>query len=323
MSNWTEKNIPNVEGKVTVVTGANSGIGYEAARALADKGARVVMACRNLDKANEAARTIRRKNPNASVEVMKLNLGDLELVRHFAKDYKARFDRLDLLINNAGVMVPPYGKTKDGFEMQFGVNHLGHFALTGRLMETLLDTPGSRVVTVSSGAHRMGKINFNDLQWEREYKPWAAYGQSKLANLLFTFELQDRLRAAGAETKAVAAHPGYSGTNLQQHSRLSQMGNRFVAQSPAMGALPTLRAATASDVRGGDYYGPDGWMEMRGEPERVGASDAAYKKSTGVKLWEVSESLTGVHYDALQGSAYKSSLLQSQSHVDSSVRSQR
>ena len=320
MSSWTEKNIPNLENKVAVVTGANSGIGYEAARALADKGALVVMACRNLDKANEAARTIRRENPNASLEVMKLNLGDLESVRRFAEEFKTRFDQLDLLINNAGVMVPPYGKTKDGFETQFGVNHLGHFALTGRLVETLLDTPGSRVVTVSSGAHRMGGINFGDLQWEREYKPWAAYGQSKLANLLFTFELQDRLSRAGADVIAVAAHPGGTKTNLQSNtSPLLRPVMNLIMQAPAMGALPTLRAATARDVRGGDYYGPDGLGEMRGNPERVGASDAAYKKSTGVKLWEVSESLTGVHYDALQTNIYGPS----QSQADSSVRSQQ
>ena len=322
MSNWTEKNIPNLENKVAVVTGANSGIGYEAARALADKGARVVMACRNLDKADEAARRIRRKNPDASLEVMELNLGDLESVRQFAEEFRARFDQLDLLINNAGVMVPPYGKTEDGFETQFGVNHLGHFALTGRLMEMLLNTPGSRVVTVSSGAHRMGKMNFGDLQWEREYKPWAAYGQSKLANLLFTFELQDRLSRAGADVKAVAAHPGGTKTNLQSNtSPLLRPLMNLIMQAPATGALPTLRAATARDVRGGDYYGPNGLGEMRGNPKRVGVGGAALDKATGAKLWEVSESLTGVHYDALQGSAYGPAQSQPRSRTGSSIRS--
>lgn len=297
---WTTDDIPDQSGKVAIVTGANSGIGYETALVLAEKGAAVVMACRNLQKAEPAADEIRQSNPPGEVVVMELDLGDLDAVRRFAAAFQERYDRLDLLINNAGIMMPPYGKTAQGFETQIGVNHLGHFALTGLLLDLLLQTPQSRVVTVSSGAHRYGRIDFDDLHWERKaYKPNPAYGQSKLANLLFTYELQRKLTAAGKDTIAVAAHPGWTETNLQRHSGLAAFLNPFLAQPQPMGAPPTLMAATGPRVRGGDYYGPDGLMEMRGYPTLVQSSDASHNLAAARQLWEVSEQLTGVHFAQL------------------------
>ncbi len=294
MTKWTSDNIPDQSGKVAIVTGANSGIGYESALALARKGAAVVMACRSLQKANAAAGQIRQTAPAGTVEVMELNLGDLESGRRFAATFQERYDRLDLLINNAGIMHPPYGKTAQGFELQFGVNHLGHFALTGLLLDLLIQTPQSRVVTVSSTSHRFGRIDFEDLNWEkRRYKPNPAYGQSKLANLLFTYELQRKLTAAGLVTLSVAAHPGWTATNLQRNSPMINFLNRFFAQESPMGALPTLFGATAPDVYGGDYFGPGGFMEMQGHPKRVKSNDRSYDEKVAARLWEVSEELTG------------------------------
>jgi len=296
---WTTDNIPDQTGRIAIVTGANSGIGYETALALAQKDATVVMACRNLAKANPAAEQIRATNPSGTVEVMQLDLGDLESVKAFAAAFQEKYDRLDLLINNAGIMMPPYGKTTQGFETQFGVNHLGHFALTGLLLNLLLQTPQSRVVTVSSMSHRFGRIDFDDLNWEKGYNPNAAYGQSKLANLLFTYELQRKLTATGQDTIATAAHPGWTGTNLQRHAAWLNFLNRFVAQAPPMGALPTLMAATEPGVNGGEYFGPGGFMEMRGYPQRVKSNDRSYDEDVAAKLWGVSEELTGVRYGAL------------------------
>jgi NAD(P)-dependent dehydrogenase (short-subunit alcohol dehydrogenase family) len=234
------------------------------------------------------------------VEVMQLDLGDLDSVHQFVENFRERYDRLDLLINNAGIMMPPYGKTAQGFETQFGVNHLGHFALTGRLLDLLLRTPHSRVVTVSSTSHRFGQIDFEDLHWEnKDYKRNAAYGQSKLANLLFTYELQRRLETAGKEMLSVAAHPGWTATNLQAHASGIRFFNRFFAQDPPMGALPTLYAATGPDVSGGDYFGPGGFIEMRGHPKVVRSNDRSYDEEAAARLWEVSEDLTGVYYKAL------------------------
>jgi len=299
---WTANNIPDLTGKVAIVTGANSGIGYETALVLAQKGATVVMACRNLQKAEPAAAEIRQTNPPGTVGVMELDLGDLDSEQRFAAAFQARYDRLDLLINNAGIMVPPYGKTAQGFETQIGVNHLGHFALTGLLLDVLLQTPQSRVITVSSGAHRYGRIDFDDLHWEQKtYKPNPAYGQSKLANLLFTYELQRKLTAAGTDTIAAAAHPGWTETNLQQHSGLASFLNPFLAQPQSMGALPTLRAAVDLHVTGGQYYGPDGFMEMRGYPVLVQSNDASHNLADARRLWEVSEQLTGVRFSQLGG----------------------
>ena len=299
MSNkkWTEDDIGDLSGKVAVVTGANSGIGYETARALAEKGADVVMACRSVQKGNEAADKIRALEPRGSVEVMQLNLADLDSVRQFVEAFNAQHDRLDLLINNAGIMMTPYGKTAQGFEQQFGVNHLGHFALTGLLFERIKETSGSRVVTVSSTYHRLGKIDFDDLHCEEKaYGRQTAYGQSKLANLLFTYELQRKMDRAGLDMVAVAAHPGWSETNLQRHAGLFDFMNRFVAQDAAMGALPTLYAATAPDVRGGDYYGPEGFMERAGYPKKVRSNGRSQDEEVAERLWRVSEDLTGVSY---------------------------
>ncbi|HLY27968.1 MAG TPA: SDR family NAD(P)-dependent oxidoreductase [Aggregatilineales bacterium] len=293
---WTENDIPSQSGRVAIVTGANSGIGWETARALAQKGATVIMACRSLERANAAANQVKALKPAGKVVVMPLDLGDLESVRAFAAEFLKQYDRLDLLINNAGVMVPPYGKTAQGFEQQFGINHLGHFALTGLLLDRLNATPSARIVTVSSGAHQFGIINFDDLNWERAYPRQRAYGQSKLANLLFTYELQRRLTAAGQGTLAVASHPGWTSTNLQQHSGVAQLLNPILAQRSNMGALPTLNAATAPDVRGGDYFGPDGLFEMRGYPEKVNSNARSHDEAVAQRLWKVSEELTQVKY---------------------------
>lgn len=294
--NWKEEQVPDQSGRVVIVTGANSGIGFETARVLAAKGATVVMACRNLDKANPQADAIREQHPGANVEVMHLDLDDLESVRSFAEAFKAKHDRLDLLINNAGIMIPPFGKTTQGFETQFGVNHLGHFALTGALLDRILETQGSRIVNVSSMAHYFGKIDFADLSSENGYNAQAAYGQSKLANLLFTYELQRRLDRAGKEALVVAAHPGWTETNLQKHSSAVMFLNRFFAQDALMGALPTLYAATESDVHGAEYYGPSGFLEMNGTPKKVKSNKRSRDENTAERLWNVSEDLTGVRY---------------------------
>jgi len=303
---WTENNIPDLSGKTILVTGGNSGIGYEAARQFARKGAHVVLACRDVQKAQAARATITSEHPPAVVEPLELDLASLASVRAFAAAYRTRHKRLDVLCNNAGVMALPYRKTADGFEMQFGTNHLGHFALTGLLLDLVLQTPAARVVTVSSGAHRMGRIRFGDLHWERGYRKWAAYGQSKLANLLFAYELQRRLDGAKATAISVACHPGYAATNLQfagprmagssVMETLARLLNQLVAQNAEMGALPTLYAATASGVRGGDYIGPDGLGELRGHPTQVRSNGRSHDRDVATKLWEISERLTGVRY---------------------------
>ncbi len=293
---WSAEALGDQSGRVAIVTGSNSGIGLETARVLAGKGATVVMACRNLEKASPKADEIRAAYAGANVEVMRLDLSDLDSVRHFAQAFRAKHSRLDLLINNAGIMVPPYGKTAQGFETQFGVNHLGHFALTGSLLDLITNTPDSRIVTVSSVAHLMGKIDFADLNWENGYKAQAAYGQSKLANLLFTYELQRRLAAAGKGTLAVAAHPGWTETNLQAHAKAVRFMNRFFAQDASMGALPTLYAATEPSVQGGEYVGPSGFMEMNGAPKTVRSNKRSHDRNVAERLWNVSEELTGVHF---------------------------
>jgi NAD(P)-dependent dehydrogenase (short-subunit alcohol dehydrogenase family) len=295
-SNWTENDIPEQTGRVAVVTGSNSGIGWETARALAQKGATVVLACRNSQKANRAADQIRSLHPAGDVVVMQLDLADLDSVRAFTVAFREAYDRLDMLINNAGIMNPPYGKTAQGFEQQFGTNHLGHFALTGLLLGLLNATTQARVVTVSSFGHRLGAINFEDLNWERGYPRQRAYAQSKLANLLFTYELQRKLSAAGQGTLAVAAHPGWTATNLQQYSRYLQLLNPLMAQTTAMGALPTLYAATAPEVRGGDYIGPGGFMELRGCPQKVKSSARSHDAAVAQRLWSISEALTQIRY---------------------------
>jgi NAD(P)-dependent dehydrogenase (short-subunit alcohol dehydrogenase family) len=308
---WTAADIPDQTGTVALVTGANSGLGFETSRALAGKGARVLMACRNADKAAGAIKSIRDEHPAATVELLPLDLADLSSVRTAAKDALDRVDRLDLLVDNAGVMAIPYRTTADGFEMQFGTNHLGHFALTGLLIERLLDTDRSRVVIVSSNGHKFGKMHWDDLQSRKSYRKWLAYGQTKLSNLLFMRELQRRLSAAGSSTIAAAAHPGYASTHLSAvgpemagnavMKRLTSLSDRFVGQSAEIGALPQLYAATAPDVEGGDYFGPDGLMEQRGYPKRVGMSARARNEADARRLWQISEDLTGVAYDRLPG----------------------
>ena len=296
MSHWIAAEMPSQTNRVAVVTGANSGIGFETTKALAAKGAKVVMACRNLQKADFAADRIRAQLPGAQLSVMHLDLADLASIHAFAEAFGRKFDKLNLLINNAGVMVPPFSKTKDGFELQFGANHLGHFALTGLLLPHIRATPWVRVINVSSGAHRMGKLEFGNLQAEKGYKPWAAYGQSKLANLLFMRQLNVYFAREQLDALAAAAHPGYTGTNLQATSGVFKFLNPVLGQKPEMGALPTLYAATAPDVKPNDYYGPDGFQEMRGYPEKVSMSADAQNSALAERLWRVSEKLTGVRY---------------------------
>jgi NAD(P)-dependent dehydrogenase (short-subunit alcohol dehydrogenase family) len=287
---WSPEKLPSLDGRTAIVTGSNSGIGLAAARELARAGMRVVMAVRNTEKGEAAASGL-----EGTVEVRELDLADLSSVREFASGFDGD---VDLLINNAGVMAVPEARTADGFEMQIGTNHLGHFALTNLLLPQVRD----RVVTIASGAHRMGKIDLDDLNWEnRRYDRWRAYGQSKLANLLSTLELQRRLGEAGSDVIAVAAHPGWSATNLQSHtgSRLQNtvmaVGNKLWAQSDEAGAWPTLYAAT-QDVAGGAYVGPDGFQEMRGHPTLVSRSGRASDEQIARKLWELSERLTGVTF---------------------------
>jgi NAD(P)-dependent dehydrogenase (short-subunit alcohol dehydrogenase family) len=302
-SKWTTSDIPDQSGRLALVTGANSGLGLVTARELAAAGAQVIVACRNTEKGSAAIEEIRSAAPDATVELAALDLADLSSVRTFATRFAEQHEGLDLLVNNAGVMATPYRKTADGFESQLGTNHFGHFALTGLLMDALLARPEPRVVTVSSTAHRTGRINFDDLDSERSYRRWRAYGQSKLANLLFCFELDRRAREAGVPLRSVAAHPGYSATNLQfagptaPHERfIMAITNRVIAQSADMGALPTLYAATVPDLPGGSFVGPDGFMEGRGHPKVVKASGAAYDSEAARRLWEVSEEATGVNF---------------------------
>ncbi len=306
---WTPERIPSLGGKTIVVTGSNSGIGLAAARALAARGARVVMACRSVDKAQAALARIRAEHPRAEVTVEALDLSSLESVRRFAGRLLGEHARLDVLVNNAGVMAVPYQKTADGFEMQLGTNHLGHFALTGLLLERLAATPGARVVTVSSLVHHFGAIRFDDLHGERRYAPWPAYFQSKLANLLFTRELARRAEVAGVELSSVACHPGYASTNLQTagarvvegklEARLMALGNGLFAQSAEQGALPTVYAAVGEDVRPGEYFGPAGPLGLAGPPTRARTSRRAQDDGAATRLWEASEELTGVRFEGL------------------------
>jgi NAD(P)-dependent dehydrogenase (short-subunit alcohol dehydrogenase family) len=302
MAKWTTADIPDQTGRVAVVTGSNTGLGFETAAALADKGAHVVLAVRNLDKGKDAELLIRKRSPNADVALQELDLSSLESTRAAAEQLRADHDRIDLLINNAGVMYTPKQTTKDGFEMQFGTNHLGHFAFTGLLLDRLLPVAGSRVVTVSSVGHRiLADIHFDDLQWDRSYNRVRAYGQAKLSNLLFTYELQRRLAAHGAPTIAAAGHPGFSDTELMRHlpgslDAVFRLAAPLVTQDAAHGALPQLRAATDPAVVGGQYYGPSGIAQSQGSPVVVGSSKKSHDAELQRKLWAVSEELTGVTY---------------------------
>lgn len=305
-SRWTTDNIPDLTGRTAIVTGANTGIGYEAALEFAHKGAYTVLACRSKERGQQALRNLKAEVPRASAEIMQLDLASLASVRGFAGAFRAGHERLDVLANNAGIMMVPYGTTEDGFERQFGVNHLGHFALTGLLLDSLLGTPHARVVNVSSSGHRTGTMDFDNLMWEKgRYTPRHAYGRSKLANLLFTYELQRRFEAAGVDAMAVAAHPGIADTDLTRYLaekwyfRLGRRLIPLVAQSAAMGALPTLRAAVDPTAKGGQYYGPGGRNEQRGYPIVVASNSASHNADDARRLWEVSEQLTGVRYEAL------------------------
>ena len=296
--NWTLAEMPRLDDKVAVVTGANRGLGLEISAGLAGAGATVVMACRDPRKAQAGAAEVRRRVPQAKLEIMQLDLADLASVRQFAQDFKARFSRLDILCNNGSAIMVPLGKTRDGFETHIGTNHLGHFALTGLLLERLQATPGSRVVNTASMAHRLTKgLKLDDLHFERRpYKEMDAYGQSKLASLLYTFELDRRLRQSGSAVTAVAAHPGWSNTNPDQGSALMRWANSFMAQPAAMGALPSLYAATAPGVQGGEYFGPGGFKELRGYPAKVGSSDESRDPQLAAALWARSEQLIGAKY---------------------------
>jgi NAD(P)-dependent dehydrogenase (short-subunit alcohol dehydrogenase family) len=310
-SAWTIDQMPGCTDRTVLITGANSGLGFEASKAFAGKGATVIMACRSTERGQQAATDIRDRigNTGATLNVRECDLASLDSVDSFTTGVARDYDDLHVLCNNAGVMAIPRQETEDGFEKQLGVNHLGHFALTGQLLELLVETDGeTRIVTHSSGAHDFGEMDFADLHREQSYGKWDAYGQSKLANLLFAYELQRRLEADGiTETISVACHPGYAATNLQYRGPkesgsklrmgLMKAANTIVGQSAQNGALPLLYASTAPDVQGGDYYGPGGFMNMRGPPEKQTSNEASYDKDDAKRLWKRSEELTGVEYD--------------------------
>jgi NAD(P)-dependent dehydrogenase (short-subunit alcohol dehydrogenase family) len=303
---WVRENIPSLKGKTAIVTGANSGLGLQTTRLLAGVGAHVVMAVRDMTKGHRAAEELRERIAASRISVMLLDLSDLASIGRFADGFRSEHGHLDILINNAGVMAIPHRHTVDGFEMQFGTNHLGHFALTGLLLPLLLHTSEGRIVTVSSGIHVIGRINFDDLQSEQHYSDFRVYAQSKLANLLFTYELQRRLEGADCRARAVAVHPGYASTNLQSvgpqmaqsklRTSLMSLSNRVLAQTAEMGALPTVFAAASPQAEGGGYYGPGGLLGQRGLPKKVASSPASHDRAVATRLWEVSQELTGVTY---------------------------
>jgi NAD(P)-dependent dehydrogenase (short-subunit alcohol dehydrogenase family) len=297
-NDWNLKDVPDQTGRMAIVTGANSGIGFEAAKALAHKGARVILACRSRERGEEAVAKIQAESPAGSVELELLDLGALASIEAFAARLPQTAPRFDLLILNAGVMIPPASRTADGFELQLGTNHLGHFALTARLLQALEPAPGARVVVVSSIAHNFGKIRFDDLHFSRGYRAWLAYGQSKLANLLFMDELNRRLQAAGSAVIATAAHPGWTQTELQRNSLSARLFGPLLAMKTPDGALPTLRAAVDPRARPGDYFGPDGFQEMRGLPALARRAPHSLDADVARRLWTVSAELTGVDLPA-------------------------
>jgi NAD(P)-dependent dehydrogenase (short-subunit alcohol dehydrogenase family) len=297
MRAWTFDDIPDQSGRTAIVTGANTGIGLETARMLAKKGASVVLACRSPEKGEAALRRIQAEKPAGATSLAALDLSDLGSVEAFAAGFAAKHERLDLLINNAGVMVPPLGRTKQGFELQFGTNHLGHFALAGRLLPLVEKTAGSRIVVVSSTAQNFGRIDFDDLNWERRsYSAWGAYCQSKLANTMFALELSRRLAAAGSGVLATSAHPGWTATDLQRNVGVARFFGPMLAMKPEGGALPTLRAATDPAAESGSYWGPSGWFELTGSPAPARISKAAKDEAAAARLWAMSEELTGVTF---------------------------
>ena len=301
---WRADDVPDMAGKTAVVTGANSGIGFETAKVLAERGATVVLACRNPVKAQNALETIRAAAPEADVSVLEMDLNSLTSVRKAADTLLAERSVIDLLINNAGVTMLPYGKTADGFEQHFGVNYLGHFAFTGLVLDAVLAAKAGRIVTVGSNAHWLGKIDFDDIPFEKSYSPLRAYARSKLANLLFAFELQRRLEKTGASAQSLAAHPGGANTEILESvgpvkkaiKKVVDYIPNPIVHSAHKGALPTLRAATDPDSKGGEYYGPRGLLKMTGPPVLVSSSSATRDSELAGRLWEVSEQLTGVTY---------------------------
>ena len=302
---WTEKDIPDLNGKVIIITGANNGLGFENTLQFARKKATVIMACRHIEKGQKAFERVKKKIPNAKIELIKLDLASLDSVRHFCKEFKEKYSTLDVLLNNAGIMMVPYRKTVDGFESQIGTNHLGHFALTAHLFELLRTTPGSRIVNVSSSLHESGEMYWDDFLFEKKYNRTEAYARSKLANLLFTYELDRRLKAKGINVLAVASHPGFANTGLANHLFgpakyiLKPVVFRIVAQSARKGALPSTRAAVDPSVQGGEYFGPKGIFgnESRGFPKIVQSNEKSHNLEDAKKLWEVSEELTGIKFE--------------------------
>ena len=293
---WCEQNIPDLSGKAVVVTGANAGIGFEVAKALAEKNALVILGCRNEHRGRDAAQSIKADNARAQVELLSLDLSRLASVRAFSDSVKERYDHLDILINNAGVMMMPKGKTSDGFETHFGTNYLGHFALTGHLFGLLESTPNSRIVQVSSIAHKGGKIDFYNLNAEKNYNKAKAYTQSKLACLMFAYELQRRITRSGAQTTSIAAHPGVTHSNLLNHSPLLNTVSRLMEQETRIGALSLVRAAVDPAARGGEYYGPDGFFDIRGNPGKAKSAKRSHNELVARKLWQVSEEMTGIRF---------------------------
>ena len=301
MTSFNLKNIPSQKGRTAIVTGANTGLGFETALVLAKKEMKVIMACKSLKRAENAKRRILREEPEADLEIMIVDLRSLSSIRKFVKSFLPRYNQLDILVNNAGIMIPPYSKTEDGFESQMGVNYFGHFLLTGLLFDTLTKTPGSRIISLASNAHKKGYINFDNLNWEKNYSPMAAYRQSKLACLMFAYELQRRLENEGYPTISVAAHPGLSVTDILRKVPkwllyISQPITNLFTHSPANGALPVLYAALGQDVKGGEYFGPQGKNEWTGKPGKVRSTPLSHDKEIARQLWEVSEKLTGIRY---------------------------
>jgi len=303
---WTASNMPDLAGKTALVTGANSGLGYYTCLELARKGAHVILAARNKEKGHAAVEKIRSELPNASLQFMKLDLANIETIKYFAGSLKEEYDKLDILVNNAGVMAIPLLRTAQGFEMQFGTNHLGHFALTALLFSFMESTPGSRIVTVSSLMHKIGKINFDDLNWEKSYSKWPAYGQSKLANLLFTLELDRRIKESGKQVKAMTSHPGYASTNLQTRGGemegskmnvlMNKLMNKLMAQPAWKGALPSLYAATCEKAGSGKFYGPSGLGAVRGYPREEKINPKFTDPEIAKRLWEESEKMVGFKF---------------------------
>jgi Dehydrogenases with different specificities (related to short-chain alcohol dehydrogenases) len=303
--NWTTEEIEDLENEKIIVTGANSGLGFSASKYLAENGAQVIMACRSPEKGEKARNKIEDKLESPSLEVMELDLSDLGSVEAFGENFRQKYSRLDVLCNNAGLMALPRRETEDGFEMQLGVNHLGHFALTSHLIDMIIESKG-RVVNQSSMAHEDGEIDFDDLMGEKDYSKWGAYGQSKLANLLFTYELDRRLKEKDIDVQSVACHPGVSDTNLfkigpkMEHSKiklyLGKIFSTVLGQSPDKGCLPMLYAATSGNIQGGEYIGPDGFKTMRGYPEKQESTEASKDEEKAKRIWKRSEELTGVKF---------------------------